>query len=245
MSWHMAAMTLDNLGDLPKRCRSCVFWELSQQAGEQAVRFGSPELEKEAWVSEVLLEWGSCGRVVYMRGAPAGYVMYAPPSAVPRAAEMPTGPVSADAVLLTTMQVMPEFSGEGIGRMLAQAVAKDLTRRGVKAVEVFGDARPGHRAQLHGPGRLPAQRRVQDRAPAPAVAAAADGAAVGHDVEGRRRGSARAAPGLDHRPAAVHGSRGRGPPSGTDPGSDGPQRRSQGAPRRPLPGDQEWVGVIL
>jgi GNAT superfamily N-acetyltransferase len=143
LSWHMAAITLDNLGDLPKRCRSCVFWELSQQAGEQAVRFASPELEKEAWVSEVLLEWGSCGRVVYMRGAPAGYVMYAPPSAVPRAAEMPTGPVSADAVLLTTMQVMPEFSGEGIGRMLAQAVAKDLTRRGVKAVEVFGDARPG------------------------------------------------------------------------------------------------------
>jgi GNAT superfamily N-acetyltransferase len=139
----MAPMTLDNLGDLPKRCRSCVFWELSASLGEQAARFGAPELEKEAWVSEVLLEWGSCGRVVYMRGAPAGYVMYAPPSAVPRAATLPTGPVSADAVLLTTMQVMPEFSGEGIGRMLAQAVVKDLTRRGVKAIEVFGDARPG------------------------------------------------------------------------------------------------------
>ena len=55
---------------------------------------------------------------------------------------MPTGPVSADAVLLTTMQVMPEFSGEGLGRMLAQAVVKDLTRRGVKAIEVFGDQRP-------------------------------------------------------------------------------------------------------
>ena len=139
----MAAMTLDNLGDLPKRCRSCVYWELAPQLGEQAVRVGSPELEKEAWVSEVLLEWGSCGRVVYMRGAPAGYVMYAPPSAVPRSADLPSGPVSADAVLMTTVQVMPEFSGEGIGRMLAQAVAKDLTRRGVKAVEVFGDARPG------------------------------------------------------------------------------------------------------
>ena len=78
-----------------------------------------------------------------MDGAPAGYVMYAPPSAVPRAAEMPTGPVSADAVLLTTMQVMPEFSGEGLGRMLAQAVVRDLTRRGVKAIEVFGEQRPG------------------------------------------------------------------------------------------------------
>ena len=72
-------------------------------------------------------------------------------SAVPRAAEMPTGPVSADAVLLTTMQVMPEFSGEGLGRMLAQAVVKDLTRRGVKAIEVFGDAAARHRARLHIP----------------------------------------------------------------------------------------------
>jgi GNAT superfamily N-acetyltransferase len=143
LSWHVAPLTLDNLDDLPKRCRRCVFWELSERLGNQASDFGSPELEKEAWVSEVLLEWGSCGRVVYMAGAPAGYVIYAPPSAVPRAAEMPTGPVSADAVLLTTMQVLPEFAGEGLGRMLAQAVVRDLTRRGVTAIEVFGEQRPG------------------------------------------------------------------------------------------------------
>lgn len=142
LSWHMAALTLDNLDDLPKRCRRCVFWELSENLGAHAADFGSTELEKEAWVSEVLLEWGSCGRVVYMDGAPAGYVIYAPPSAVPRAAEMPTGPVSADAVLLTTMQVMPEFAGEGLGRLLAQAVVKDLTRRGVRAIEVFGEQQP-------------------------------------------------------------------------------------------------------
>jgi GNAT superfamily N-acetyltransferase len=143
VSWHVAPITLDNLDELPKRCRRCVFWELSENLGKQANEFGSTELEKEAWVSEVLLEWGSCGRIVHMGGVPAGYVMYAPPSAVPRAAAMPTGPVSADAVLLTTMQVMPEYSGEGLGRMLAQAVARDLTRRGVKAIEVFGEQRPG------------------------------------------------------------------------------------------------------
>jgi GNAT superfamily N-acetyltransferase len=143
LSWHMAALTLDNLDELPKRCRRCVFWELAPHLADQAAEFGSVELEKEAWVSEVLLEWGSCGRVVHVRGVPAGYAIYAPPSAVPRAAEMPTGPVSADAVLLTAMQVMPEFAGEGLGRLLAQAVVKDLTRRGVKAIEVFGDAQPG------------------------------------------------------------------------------------------------------
>jgi GNAT superfamily N-acetyltransferase len=143
VSWHVAALNLDNLGDLPKRCRNCVFWELSSRSAEQADGYGTADLEKEAWLSEVLLEWGSCGRVVYVAGAPAGYVVYAPPASVPRAAELPTGPVSADAVLLTTMQVMPEFSGEGVGRMLAQTVVKDLTRRGVRAVEVFGDASPG------------------------------------------------------------------------------------------------------
>lgn len=143
MSWHVAAVNLDNLGDLPKRCRSCVFWELAPHLATQAEEFGTTDLEKEAWVSEILLEWGSCGKIVYVRGAPAGYVMYAPPSAVPRATEMPTGPVSADAVLLTTLQVMPEYAGEGLGRMLAQSVVKDLTRRGVKAVEAFGEARPG------------------------------------------------------------------------------------------------------
>jgi GNAT superfamily N-acetyltransferase len=148
LSWHVAALTLDNLDDLPKRCRRCVFWELSEQLGAHASDFGSTELEKEAWVSEVLLEWGSCGRVAYMDGAAAGYVMYAPPSASPRAAEMPTGPVSADAVLLTTLQVMPEFAGEGLGRMLAQAVVKDLTRRGVKAIEVFGEQRPAEQGCL-------------------------------------------------------------------------------------------------
>jgi hypothetical protein len=65
--------------------------------------------------------------------------MYAPPAYVPRSVAFPTSPVSPDAVLLMTAQVMPEFAGGGLGRMLVQGVAKDLTRRGVRAVEAFGD----------------------------------------------------------------------------------------------------------
>lgn len=142
MTRRVVGVTLDNLGDLPKKCRHCVFWELAPHAQEQAEEFGQTDLEKEVWVSSVLLEWGSCGKVVYSEGLPAGYAMYAPPGAVPRAAAMPTGPVSADAVLLTALKVRSEFTGSGFGRMLVQAVAKDLTGRGVKAIEVFGDARP-------------------------------------------------------------------------------------------------------
>ena len=39
-----------------------------------------------------------------------------------------------------TATVLPEFTGGGLGRMLVQGVAKDLVRRGVRAIEAFGDA---------------------------------------------------------------------------------------------------------
>jgi GNAT superfamily N-acetyltransferase len=138
----VVGITLDNLDDLPKRCRGCVFWELAPHLAEQAAEYGNTELEKEAWLSTTLLDWGSCGKIVYVDGMAAGYAMYAPPSAVPRAAAFPTGPVGHDAVLLTALAVIPELAGGGIGRMLVQAVAKDLTRRGVRAIEAFGDASP-------------------------------------------------------------------------------------------------------
>ena len=141
MSRRAVNITLDNLDDLPGRCRSCVFWELDPVAQDRAVEAGDTAFEKESWVSATLLDWGSCGKIVYVDGVPAGFVMYAPPGYVPRSVAFPTSPVSADAVLLMTGHVHPDFAGGGLGRMLLQAVAKDLTRRGVRAIEAFGDER--------------------------------------------------------------------------------------------------------
>lgn len=141
MSRRLASITLDNLDDLPSRCRSCVFWELDPVSRARALEVGDPALEKEAWVSSVLLEWGSCGKILYVDGVPAAYMLYAPPVYVPRSVSFPTSPVSADAVLLMTAHVLDEFAGGGLGRILVQGLAKDLMRRGVKAIEAFGDLR--------------------------------------------------------------------------------------------------------
>lgn len=141
MGRRLVPLTLDNLTDLPKRCRACVFWELDPVSGEAAVRAGRPEVEKEAWISAVLLEWGSCGRVAYVDEVPVGFVLYAPPAYVPRSLAFPTSPVGADAVQLMTAWLMPGYRGQGLGRVMVQAVAKDLMRRGVKAIEAFADAR--------------------------------------------------------------------------------------------------------
>ncbi|MFJ3306052.1 GNAT family N-acetyltransferase [Streptomyces sp. NPDC086549] len=141
MGRRLVPLTLDNLQDLPKRCRSCVFWELDPVSGAAAIKAGTPALEKEAWISAVLLDWGSCGRVVYVDDAPVGFVLYAPPAYVPRSTAFPTSPVSPDAVQLMTGFILPGYQGQGLGRVMVQTVAKDLLRRGFKAIEAFGDAR--------------------------------------------------------------------------------------------------------
>ena len=119
-----------------------MFWELDPLARDVAEEAGDVALEKEAWVSATLLEWGSCGKLLYVDSAPAGYLLYAPPVYVPRSVAFPTSPVSGDAVLLMTGRVVTEFQGGGLGRMLLQAAAKDLSRRGVRAIEAFGSLVP-------------------------------------------------------------------------------------------------------
>lgn len=99
---------------------------------------GEPGLDKESWLSSALLEWGSVGQIVYVDGVPAGYITYAPPYLVPRATAFPTAPVSADAVMLMATRVAPDFAGQGLGRVLIQGAAKDVMRRGIRAVEAFG-----------------------------------------------------------------------------------------------------------
>jgi hypothetical protein len=138
MSRKIVRLTLDNLEALPSPCRSCLFWERDPV---RRSRVEDPAAEKDAWVSHVLREWGSCGRVVLVDDVPVGYLIYAPEAFVPGSAGFPTAPVSPDAVLLTTAYVAPEHAGGGLGRMLVQGMARDLIKRDIRAVEAFGDTR--------------------------------------------------------------------------------------------------------
>jgi len=148
MSRKIVPLTLDRLAELSAPCRSCLFWELdpvrrAQVPAEERVAL------KEAWLSEVLREWGSCGRVALVDDRAVGFLVYVPARFVPGAESFPTAPVSYDAVLLTTVWLQPQHAGGGLGRMLVQAMARDLIMRGdVKAVEAFGDVGP--MSALHG-----------------------------------------------------------------------------------------------
>src|ERR1700712_1901443 len=148
VSRRVVPLTLDNLDDLPDPCRRCVFWELGPLADSQDIGREEAQLAKEAWVSATLLDWGSCGKIAYVAGVPAGYALFAPPGFVPRSVSFPTSPVSGDAVLLLNVRVEPEWANAGVGRMLAQAVAAELVPRGVKAIEAFGSTGPASKGCL-------------------------------------------------------------------------------------------------
>jgi len=162
-------LRLDEFEQLPKHARRCVFWEVDPRTlgGE---RLADPEFEKEAWLSMVMLEWGSCGQVA--TPAPTegtgertsdfdepclGYVLYAPPRTIPRAQRFPTGPVSPDAVLLTSMGVEPG-QPDGLPSLLIGHVVSELVRRGVRALEAFG--RTAAAGQSLDPGSLDTELRT-------------------------------------------------------------------------------------
>jgi hypothetical protein len=143
MGRRIVPVTAALVPDLPWPCRECAFWETGPADHRRPPVDGRSAELKAAWVERTTSEWGSCGQLVYVDDVPAGYVTYAPPAFVPRASAFPTSPVSPDAVLLMTARVAAPFARVGLGRLLVQAAAKDLSRRGFRAIEAYGAVAEG------------------------------------------------------------------------------------------------------
>lgn len=148
MGRHVERLTLDNLALLPGPCQTCTFWEFDPVRREQ-IR-GHEAEEKAAWVSTMLRDWGSVGRVVRVDDQVVGHLLWAPAVHLPGSDGFATAPVSPDAVLLATGYVDPEFRGQGLARVLVQSMAKDLIKHGgIDAVEAFGAMHPRQPARGH------------------------------------------------------------------------------------------------
>ena len=146
MSARITPLRLEAFEQLPKHARRCVYWEVDPATLGNQDHLADPEFEKEAWLSMVMLEWGSCGQVAtaardersHTEPPCLGYVFYAPPRAVPRAQRFHTAPVSADAELLTSLGIEPGQDTDELPHGLIARVIDELVRRGVRALEAFG-----------------------------------------------------------------------------------------------------------
>lgn len=102
----------------------------------------SSELEKEAWINTVFLSWGQCGyslrRKQSNRTRTVATLFFAPPRFCPTTFSMPSGPISPDAIALTSLHFNPIEVDQESQRRLIEAALSQLARRGVRAVEAFG-----------------------------------------------------------------------------------------------------------
>jgi hypothetical protein len=115
------------LQDAPEVCHECVWWQ--SRAGR--------DCEKTKWIARAETEWGAWGTVYYDGdGQVLGSMQYGPAELFPRAAELPAGPPSDDAVLVTCAYLVAA-SSPWVMQSLFLAAIGDARDRGAKALETF------------------------------------------------------------------------------------------------------------
>lgn len=133
-----------NLADMPEPCRGCVYWE-HPEAFDEGKKKKAKTLEFEAkkreWFAQTMKDFGTCGKIVYYKGAPVAYAQYASSARFPKIesyGSKPAGKLEEGVVFLSCLYVSDEkMRRQGIGELLLQNIIEDLRKRGFKAVETF------------------------------------------------------------------------------------------------------------
>ena len=122
----VAGLTGATLETAPSVCHECVWW---QSRGRK--------VDKRRWISKAEEEWGAWGTVYYDEdGRVLGSLQYGPAPLFPRAGELPAGPPSADAVLITCAYLV-SGAAQWVMQSLFLAAIGDSRDRGAKALEAF------------------------------------------------------------------------------------------------------------
>ena len=127
MATKVAGLTGATLGTAPTVCHACVWWQ--SRAGRTAA--------KDRWIEKAEGEWGAWGTVYTdADGRVLGSMQYGPSTLFPRAAELPAGPPSDDAVLVTCAYLVNP-STPWVMQSLFLAAIGDAKDKGAKALETF------------------------------------------------------------------------------------------------------------
>jgi len=127
MAAHLDGLRRGTLGTAPTVCRDCIWWQ--SRTGKRA--------NKERWMDRAEDDWGAWGTVYRdEQGRTLGSMQYGAAELFPRAAELPAGPPSPDAVIVTCAYLV-DPSTPWIVQSLFLAAIGDARDRGAKALEAF------------------------------------------------------------------------------------------------------------
>ena len=128
MRTRLAGLTGATLEQVPSVCHECVWWQ-SRTAGRR--------VDKHRWIEKAETEFGAWGTVYYDDDRRVlGSMQYGAARLFPRAAELPAGPPSDDAVLVTGAYLLDRSSPWVLQSLFLAAIgeAKD---KGAAALETF------------------------------------------------------------------------------------------------------------
>ena len=125
-------LTRVTLETAPSVCHECVWWQ--SRGGRRA--------NKDRWLDRIESDWGAWGTVYYdEHGRTLGSMQYGPGELFPRAAELPAGPPSPDAVLVTCAYLL-DSSTPWVMQSLFLAAIADARDKYAKALEAFAYVYP-------------------------------------------------------------------------------------------------------
>jgi hypothetical protein len=123
----IAGLTGATLETTPSVCHECVWWQSR----------GARRVDKRRWIEDAEAEWGAWGTVYYDDdGRLLGSMQYGPAGLFPRAAELPAGPPSNDAMLVTCAYLVDSSKPWVMQSLFLTAIGEGRDR-GARALEAF------------------------------------------------------------------------------------------------------------
>lgn len=127
MATGVSGLARSTLRSAPPVCRECVWWQSR----------GNKTASKDRWIERAEEEWGEWGTMYLDEGGRfLGSLQYGPSALFPRAADLPAGPASDDAVLVTCAYLVRD-GAEWIEKSLFLAAIGESRDRGAAALEAF------------------------------------------------------------------------------------------------------------
>jgi len=120
-------LTGATLESAPSVCHECVWWQSR----------GTREPDKQRWIERTESDWGAWG-VLYRDddGRTLGAMQYGPAGLFPRGADLPAGPPSDDAVLITCAYLVGGAAA-WVEQSLFLAAIGESRDKGARALEAF------------------------------------------------------------------------------------------------------------
>jgi len=123
----LTGLTKLTLETAPSVCHECVWWQTR----------GRRTTDKGRWMEKIELDFGAFGTVYYDGdGRVLGSMQYGPAQALPRATELPAGPPS-DGAMLVTCAYLVDPSSPWVLQSLFLAAIGEARDRGASCLEAF------------------------------------------------------------------------------------------------------------